>query len=115
MSEKIRVLIADKMDPRAAAIFRERGIEVDEKPGLSSDEFKAIIGSTPKAVWPKRTGGSAPRAEITPASVSMKVFSSTSGPTPGKRQLKEKVSPSSSPSSRIGPTTRNMARASSWV
>ncbi|HEY7004941.1 MAG TPA: phosphoglycerate dehydrogenase, partial [Sphingomicrobium sp.] len=32
------------MDPRAAAIFRERGIEVDEKPGLSPDELKAIIG-----------------------------------------------------------------------
>ena len=29
-----RVLIADKMDPRAAAMFRERGIHVDEKPGL---------------------------------------------------------------------------------
>ena len=27
----VRVLIADAMDPRAAAIFRERGIEVDEK------------------------------------------------------------------------------------
>ena len=39
----VRVLIADKMDPRAAAIFRERAIEVDEKPGLSPDEFKAII------------------------------------------------------------------------
>jgi D-3-phosphoglycerate dehydrogenase len=32
------------MDPRAAAIFRERGIDVDEKPGLSPDELKAIIG-----------------------------------------------------------------------
>ena len=31
----VRVLISDNMDPRAAAIFRERGIEVDEKPGLS--------------------------------------------------------------------------------
>ncbi len=40
----VRVLISDKMDPRAAAIFRERGIEVDEKPGLSPDELKAIIG-----------------------------------------------------------------------
>ncbi len=39
-----RVLISDKMDPRAAAIFRERGIEVDERPGLSGDELKAIIG-----------------------------------------------------------------------
>ncbi|WP_265571761.1 phosphoglycerate dehydrogenase [Sphingomicrobium nitratireducens] len=32
------------MDPRAAAIFRERGLEVDERPGLSPDELKAIIG-----------------------------------------------------------------------
>ena len=44
VSEQVRVLIADKMDPRAAAIFRERGIEVDEKPGLAPEEFKAIIG-----------------------------------------------------------------------
>ena len=39
-----KVLIGDKMDPRAAAIFRERGIVVDEKPGLSPDELKGIIG-----------------------------------------------------------------------
>jgi D-3-phosphoglycerate dehydrogenase / 2-oxoglutarate reductase len=39
-----RVLIADKMDPRATAVFRERGIEVDEKPGLSPDELAAIVG-----------------------------------------------------------------------
>jgi D-3-phosphoglycerate dehydrogenase len=32
------------MDPKAAAIFRDRGIEVDEKPGLTPDELKAIIG-----------------------------------------------------------------------
>ncbi|MCM8558496.1 phosphoglycerate dehydrogenase [Sphingomicrobium sediminis] len=32
------------MDPRAAEIFRERGIEVHEKPGLSPEEQKAIIG-----------------------------------------------------------------------
>jgi D-3-phosphoglycerate dehydrogenase len=44
VSEQVRVLIADKMDPRAAAIFRERGIAVDEKPGLSPDEVAAIIG-----------------------------------------------------------------------
>jgi len=40
----VRVLISDKMDPKAAAIFRERGIEADEKPGLSPDELKSIIG-----------------------------------------------------------------------
>ncbi len=39
-----KVLISDKMDAKAAAIFRERGIQVDEKPGLSPDELKAIIG-----------------------------------------------------------------------
>lgn len=39
-----KVLISDKMDPRAAAIFRERGITVDERPGLSRDELIAIIG-----------------------------------------------------------------------
>jgi D-3-phosphoglycerate dehydrogenase len=44
MSSAVRVLIADKMDARAAAIFRERGIEVDEKTGLSPDELAAIIG-----------------------------------------------------------------------
>jgi D-3-phosphoglycerate dehydrogenase len=40
----VRVLISDAMDPKAATIFRDRGIEVDEKPGLSPDELKAIIG-----------------------------------------------------------------------
>ena len=40
----IRVLIADKMDPRAAAVFRERGIHVDEKPGLAPDDLTEIIG-----------------------------------------------------------------------
>ena len=44
MSDPIRVLIADKMDPKAAAVFRERGIEVDERPGLSPEGLAAIIG-----------------------------------------------------------------------
>ena len=44
MSDIVRVLIADKMDPKAAAIFRERGVEVDEKPGLSPDELQQVIG-----------------------------------------------------------------------
>ena len=44
MTDTVKVLIGDKMDPKAATIFRERGIEVDEKPGLSADELKAIIG-----------------------------------------------------------------------
>ncbi|HEU5482709.1 MAG TPA: hydroxyacid dehydrogenase, partial [Sphingomicrobium sp.] len=32
------------MDPKAAAVFRERGIEADERPGLSPDGLAAIIG-----------------------------------------------------------------------
>jgi len=39
-----KVLISDQMDPKAAEIFRANGVEVDEKPGLSKDELKAIIG-----------------------------------------------------------------------
>jgi D-3-phosphoglycerate dehydrogenase len=41
----VRVLISDQMDPRAAAIFRERGIDVDEIAGQAPDELKAIIGN----------------------------------------------------------------------
>ncbi|MEA3051921.1 MAG: D-3-phosphoglycerate dehydrogenase / 2-oxoglutarate reductase [Sphingomonadales bacterium] len=39
-----KVLISDPMDPNAAEIFRAKGVEVDERPGLSRDELKAIIG-----------------------------------------------------------------------
>ena len=39
-----RVLISDPMDPKAAEVFRANGIDVDEKPGLSKEELKAIIG-----------------------------------------------------------------------
>ena len=39
-----KVLISDSMDPNAASIFRANGIEVDERPGLTRDELKAIIG-----------------------------------------------------------------------
>jgi D-3-phosphoglycerate dehydrogenase / 2-oxoglutarate reductase len=45
VAEPVKVLIADKMDARAAAIFRQRGIDVDEKPGLTPDELNAIVGS----------------------------------------------------------------------
>ncbi|MCS6986821.1 MAG: phosphoglycerate dehydrogenase [Sphingomonadaceae bacterium] len=38
-----RVLIADRMSPRAAEIFRARGIAVDERPGLTREELKGII------------------------------------------------------------------------
>ena len=39
-----KVLISDQMDPKAAQIFRERGIEVDEITGKTKDELIAIIG-----------------------------------------------------------------------
>jgi D-3-phosphoglycerate dehydrogenase / 2-oxoglutarate reductase len=40
-----RVLISDQMSPKAAEIFRMRGIEVDEITGLSKDELIKIIGT----------------------------------------------------------------------
>lgn len=40
-----KVLISDKMSPRAAEIFKERGIDVDVKPGMTPDELKACIGA----------------------------------------------------------------------
>jgi D-3-phosphoglycerate dehydrogenase len=39
-----KVLITDKMSLRAAEVFRGRGIEVDEKLGLSADQLVACIG-----------------------------------------------------------------------
>jgi len=39
-----KVLISDKLSPQAAEIMRDRGIEVDVKPGLSAEELTAIIG-----------------------------------------------------------------------
>ena len=38
-----KVLISDKMDPRAAEIFRERGVEVDVITGKTPDELKAML------------------------------------------------------------------------
>jgi D-3-phosphoglycerate dehydrogenase len=39
-----RVLISDKLSPAAVEIFRNRGIAVDLRPGLSPAELRAIIG-----------------------------------------------------------------------
>ena len=39
-----KVLISDQMDPLAAQIFRNRGLEVDEITGKTKDELIAIIG-----------------------------------------------------------------------
>jgi D-3-phosphoglycerate dehydrogenase len=40
-----KVLISDKLSPAAVAIFRNRGIEVDLKPGLSPADLRGIIGN----------------------------------------------------------------------
>ena len=40
----VKVLISDKMSPRAEEIFKERGVEVDYKPGMTPEELKACIG-----------------------------------------------------------------------
>lgn len=39
-----KVLISDELSPSAVAIFRDRGIDVDVKPGLKPEELIAIIG-----------------------------------------------------------------------
>ena len=39
-----KVLISDKLAPEAVEIFKERGLEVDFKPGLSAEELLEIIG-----------------------------------------------------------------------
>ena len=40
----VKVLISDKLSPAAIAIFKERGVEVDIKTGLSPAELREIIG-----------------------------------------------------------------------
>ncbi|MTI09714.1 phosphoglycerate dehydrogenase [Curvivirga aplysinae] len=40
----VKVLISDKMDPLAEQIFKERGVDVDFKPGMTPDELKVCIG-----------------------------------------------------------------------
>ncbi|HYM33601.1 MAG TPA: phosphoglycerate dehydrogenase [Candidatus Cybelea sp.] len=39
-----KVLISDELSPAAVQIFRDRGIDVDVKPGLKPDELLAVIG-----------------------------------------------------------------------
>jgi D-3-phosphoglycerate dehydrogenase len=40
----VKVLISDKLSPAAIAIFKDRGVEVDVKTGLTPAELRAIIG-----------------------------------------------------------------------
>src|SRR6478735_2886373 len=39
-----RILISDALSPAAVTIFKERGVDVDFRPGLDKDELAAIIG-----------------------------------------------------------------------
>jgi D-3-phosphoglycerate dehydrogenase len=39
-----KVLISDQLSPAAVQIFKERGVDVDVKPGLPKEELKSIIG-----------------------------------------------------------------------
>jgi D-3-phosphoglycerate dehydrogenase len=41
---KPKVLISDDLSPQAVAIFKERGLDVDYKPGMKPDELLAVIG-----------------------------------------------------------------------
>ena len=38
-----KVLISDKLAPDAVEIFKDRGVEVDFRPGLSAEELLDII------------------------------------------------------------------------
>ena len=40
----VKVLVSDKLSPRAVEIFRDRGIEVDFKTGMTPAEIREIIG-----------------------------------------------------------------------
>jgi D-3-phosphoglycerate dehydrogenase len=42
---KFRILIAENLSARAVQIFSERGIEVDQRTGLTAEELKAQIGA----------------------------------------------------------------------
>ena len=67
----VKVLIADKLSPAAVEIFKNRGIEVDVKTGLSHDELKAIIGNYDGLAVRSATK---PNAEIIEAAHNLKVI-----------------------------------------
>tara|TARA_R110002096_G_scaffold5104_14_gene23904 strand:- start:49 stop:1257 length:1209 start_codon:yes stop_codon:yes gene_type:complete len=67
----VKVLISDKMSPRAAEIFRERGVEVDEKPGMTPEELKACIGEYDGLAVRSATKAT---AEIIEAATNLKVI-----------------------------------------
>ena len=66
-----KVLIADKLSPAAAEIFKNRGLEVDVKPGLTKEELIDIIGD-----YDGLAGRSAckPDADVIAAATNLKVI-----------------------------------------
>ncbi|MAL78094.1 MAG: phosphoglycerate dehydrogenase [Sneathiella sp.] len=67
----VKVLISDKMSPRAAEIFRERGVEVDEITGMTPEELKACIGDYDGLAVRSATKAT---AEIIAAATNLKVI-----------------------------------------
>ncbi|MBT7265979.1 MAG: phosphoglycerate dehydrogenase, partial [Rhodospirillaceae bacterium] len=66
-----KVLISDKMSPRAEEIFKERGIDVDVITGMTPEELKACIGEYDGLAV---RSASKPNAEILEAATNMKVI-----------------------------------------
>lgn len=66
-----KVLISDKMSPRAAEVFKESGIEVDVKPGMTPEELKACIGAYDGLAIRSATKAT---AEILEAAANLKVI-----------------------------------------
>lgn len=66
-----KVLISDKMSPKAAEIFRSRGVEVDEITGMSPEELKACIGEYDGLAVRSATKAT---AEIIAAATNLKVI-----------------------------------------
>ena len=67
----VKVLISDKMSPKAAEIFRQRGVEVDEITGMSPEELKACIGDYDGLAVRSSTTAT---AEIIAAATNLKVI-----------------------------------------
>ena len=71
MSKMPKVLISDKMSPRAEAVFKERGVEVDVITDLTPEELKAKIGEYDGLAVRSATKAT---AEIIAAATNLKVI-----------------------------------------
>ncbi|MBT3237327.1 MAG: phosphoglycerate dehydrogenase [Rhodospirillaceae bacterium] len=66
-----KVLISDKMSPLAADIFKDRGVDVDVKPGMTPEELIACIGEYDGLAVRSATKAT---AEVLAAATNMKVI-----------------------------------------